>query len=148
MGRGKRRRSKKFGAILNTLYGRGSRLLPLPIVPRELSAFDYCCFYWNTQREPGLWAKVECLCVCHDWDEYVFLKINLIIMLPRLKENYLSDWKFSSSPNNKLVFIYLHVNFITPVHSLILSLKRMCSQLVPLVVCILKPKSTSKLERN
>ena len=28
------------------------RFLPLPIVPQPFLFFDYCYFYWNTQREP------------------------------------------------------------------------------------------------
>ena len=28
------------------------RLFPLPIVSPRFLFFDYCCFYWNTQREP------------------------------------------------------------------------------------------------
>ena len=55
MGRGKKPSSslpRKSGAILNTLYGRGSRLLPLPTVPARFLIFDYCYFYWDTQREP------------------------------------------------------------------------------------------------
>ena len=55
MGRGKKPSSslpRKSGAILNALYGRGSRLFPLPIVPARFLFFDYCYFYWDTQREP------------------------------------------------------------------------------------------------
>ena len=55
MGRGKKPSSslpRKSGAILNALYGRGSRLFPLPIVPARFLIFDYCYFYWDTQREP------------------------------------------------------------------------------------------------
>ena len=47
MGRGKKPSSslpRKSGAILNTLYGRGSRLFPLPIVPRALSIFRLLLF--------------------------------------------------------------------------------------------------------
>ena len=55
MGRGKKPSSslpRKSGAILNALYGRGSRLFPLPIVPARFLFFDYCYLYWGTQREP------------------------------------------------------------------------------------------------
>ena len=38
MERGKRR-SKKFGAILNALYGRDSRLFPISIVPARFLLF-------------------------------------------------------------------------------------------------------------
>ena len=38
MGRGKRR-NKKYGAILNALYGRDSRLFPLSIVPPHPALF-------------------------------------------------------------------------------------------------------------
>ena len=30
----------------------GSRLFTLPTVQRALAFFYYCCFHWNTQREP------------------------------------------------------------------------------------------------
>ena len=40
----RKRRSKKFGAILNALYSRDSRLFPLPIVPRALSVFRLLLF--------------------------------------------------------------------------------------------------------
>ena len=45
---------RKSGAVLNALhvYGRGSRLFPLPLVPRMLSIFPLLLFYWDTQREP------------------------------------------------------------------------------------------------
>ena len=55
MGRGKKPSSslpRKSGAILNALYGGGSRLFPLPIVPARFLFFDYCYLYWDTQREP------------------------------------------------------------------------------------------------
>ena len=55
MGRGKKPSSslpRKSGAILNALYGRSSCLFPLPTVPACFLIFDYCYFYWDTQREP------------------------------------------------------------------------------------------------
>jgi len=42
--REKERKKKKFGAILNALYGKDSRPFPLPIVPRALSVFRLLLF--------------------------------------------------------------------------------------------------------
>ena len=48
MGRGNKPSSslpQKSGAILNALYSRGSRLFPLPIVPRALSIFSIIAIF-------------------------------------------------------------------------------------------------------
>ena len=50
---GKKEKESARGRMGGGREKRGSRLFPLPIVPRALSIFfDYCYFYWYTQREP------------------------------------------------------------------------------------------------
>ena len=113
----------------------------------------------QSPAEAGLWAKA---CVCHNCGEYVFLKVNLIIMLPRLRKNYLSHWKFSSSPNNKLAF-FLYTCKLYYARTLPHSKPEKNELLTCSISCVfgfyktkqkhcesswLKPKSIKRLERN